>query len=308
MAKKAAYLFTQNLLSIELVGGFNHNVFKVEEARRVFYIKLLQNTDDLSFYKGEIDWTLFLAQSGVRVAKPIRSLKNEYIHSIENYVVMAFEDAKGSFVEVKDLKMWNDSLFKLWGRTMGEMHKVAMQYKGTTKNVRPHWYEQPLFHQLPSVSEKMLNRLEWYMKELHQFPTDKRYYGMIHNDLHPRNFTLHNDQLTVFDFGDCEYNWYIYDIAISIYHSVDHIPRNDRKRRNEFVHLFQTAFLEGYQQVVEIEEKWVNKIGFFLNYRQLYSYLYLIRNVDIGNLTEKQRGYLSELGLEIENDIPFVDN
>lgn len=50
---------------------------------------------------------------------------------------------------------------------------------------------------------------------LHALPKDADSYGLIHNDFNDGNFTVDydNDNITAFDFDDCCYFWFMYDIA-----------------------------------------------------------------------------------------------
>jgi Ser/Thr protein kinase RdoA (MazF antagonist) len=41
-------------------------------------------------------------------------------------------------------------------------------------------------------------------------------YGLVHGDLNPTNFHVNDNQITLFDFDDCAYKWFINDIAIAL--------------------------------------------------------------------------------------------
>nr|WP_245630323.1 phosphotransferase [Amphibacillus sediminis] len=132
----------------------------------------------------------------------------------------------------------------------------------------------PLFTgNFKGVSNVVVQKWEEFVGELNKLPKDKNGYGLIHNDLHQGNFYVHNDEIIVFDFGDCEYNWFIYDIAIVLYHAVQSIDENENKAREKFAQLFIKAFLEGYLTENNLSSFWLAKLSFFLNYRGIYSYI-----------------------------------
>lgn len=46
------------------------------------------------------------------------------------------------------------------------------------------------------------------------------------------------------DFGDSEFHWFAYDIAIAVYHASQTIK--DRAGRDRFASIFFNSFIEGY--------------------------------------------------------------
>lgn len=48
-------------------------------------------------------------------------------------------------------------------------------------------------------------------------------WGVIHADLRPSNIMLNDEVLTVIDFDDCGYSWYLYDFA-SAFSFIEHLP------------------------------------------------------------------------------------
>jgi hypothetical protein len=44
-----------------------------------------------------------------------------------------------------------------------------------------------------------------------------------------------------------------------------------------------------------------------VNYRQIYSFIYLLKYWDIEQLNEKQQDVLDQMRYRVENDIPYID-
>lgn len=84
-----------------------------------------------------------------------------------------------------------------------------------------------------------------YKEELGKLSKGRNCYGMIHHDLHHKNFYINNKEIVLFDFGDCECNWFVYDIAIVLYHALQVINGND-VQREDFALQFTKSFLKGY--------------------------------------------------------------
>ena len=158
------------------------------------------------------------------------------------------------------------------------------------------------------VSKVVLQKWEEFAGELNKLPKDKNGYGMIHNDLHQRNFYVHNNEIILFDFGDCEYNWFIYDIAIVLYHAVQTVDENDIKGREEFAHQFIKVFLEGYLTENHLDSYWISKLSFFLNYRRIYSYMYFSKFLTKQQKSDKRvKDILIGMKKKIESDVPYLD-
>ena len=53
---------------------------------------------------------------------------------------------------------------------------------------------------------------------LDSLPKDDDCYGLIHADIHQGNFFVdENDNITIFDFDDCHYHWFAYDLAVPLF-------------------------------------------------------------------------------------------
>lgn len=60
---------------------------------------------------------------------------------------------------------------------------------------------------------------------------------------------------------------------------------------------FSTMLLEGYASKTTLQKKWVDKLPYFVYYRQWYSYLYfekhLEKNEQVTQMLEKMKSYLA---------------
>ncbi|WP_026906662.1 phosphotransferase enzyme family protein [Paucisalibacillus globulus] len=257
--------------NLYLLGGFSDNVYESTANGRTIVIKYyLSSKYDKKAILSELDWVLFLNKSDLKVSAPILSINGKYLEVIElgdgeACYVSAFEKAKGSVINISNRKEWNKNFFVIWGRTLGKMHSLSMKYK---PNIIPYnWNQGKVFSKNLKVSNKMFYIWEKYIYTLERLPKDKNDYGMIHNDFHHKNFYVNNNEIMLFDFGDCEYNWYVYDIAIVLYHAIETIDKNDIQDRSDFAHEFTQSFLCGYCPENQLTIDWIEKLPFFINYR-----------------------------------------
>ncbi len=194
-----------------------------------------------------------------------------------------------------------------WGQAMGKMHRLAKDYKVPDNGEIRKWDECDIIVDLPkNTSDLILERWEKYITELKSFPTSKDCYGLTHNDLHHKNIYFNNGEVLLFDFGDCEYNWFIYDITISLYHAAQVSSLNNEEDRLNFANKFIKNFMKGYRLENRIDDEWIEKIGFFLDYRRMYSYLYILKHLGTEEINSGLKQLLDRMKHQIENDIPYI--
>lgn len=311
---KGARRFGVDVSDLERIGGFTNNVFEVNSDRGTFIIKYYPSSMyEKHSIESELDWIIYLFESGVNVTAPIASINGKLLEVALNSEeevcwVVAFKKAKGKFVDVSNEEEWNSNLFYSWGKTLGKIHFLSKQYQPTSEKIkRKDWNNGILFTDAIRVSEAIKRKWETFIHELNKLPKDKNCYGMIHHDLHHKNFYLYKNEIVLFDFGDCEYNWFVYDIAIVLYHALQAVNKIKQERK-EFALQFIHSFLKGYQTKNQLHSDWLLKIPFFLNYRQIYSYMYFstfLTNEQQKN--DRTKRAIHRLKIKIENDIPVLN-
>jgi Ser/Thr protein kinase RdoA (MazF antagonist) len=101
---------------------------------------------------------------------------------------------------------------------------------------------------------------------LQTLPRDPDGYGMIHEDAHTGNLFVDEEYtLTLFDFDDCGYGHFIYDIAMVLFYIVGW-GGDDRPG---FTGRFMPAFLQGYRQYNRLQPRWLPDIPRFLKLREI---------------------------------------
>ncbi|GAB6928403.1 phosphotransferase enzyme family protein [Paenibacillus sp. JCM 10914] len=299
-----AQRFTHGAVTMKLLGGFDQNVYECrQEDGHSFILKFLDATKyrKASIIR-ELTWMAYLAEHGVNVTASIRSLEGllieEIAHEGKTYYAIAFAKAPGA--PLTNLES-NYAVVEQWGRDLGRMHKLGKQDSAELihRMAFPQWNQHVIVtDEFPSAAgEAVLTKWKQYMDKLDELPQDEDGYGIVHHDLHHHNFHVHNDERIYFDFGDTCYHWFAYDIAISIYHSVQTVPE---QRRAEFTARFFNSFMTGYLKENELSEQWIQEIPFFINYRHLYSFVYFSKFVDWSDMDERTRTYLSKMKADIE--------
>jgi Ser/Thr protein kinase RdoA (MazF antagonist) len=91
--------------------------------------------------RGEVDWINYLARGGVSVARAISSIRGNLVEAIDDgqggqFLVTAFVRAAGQ----KPWEAgWTSARFENYGRLLGKMHALAVDYEPVPAWRRPEW-------------------------------------------------------------------------------------------------------------------------------------------------------------------------
>jgi Ser/Thr protein kinase RdoA (MazF antagonist) len=109
--------------------------------------------------------------------------------------------------------------------------------------------------------------------------------------------------ITLFDFDDCNYSWYINDIAIVLFYKAmgaDHTTEHAQE--------FMTHFLTGYRRENYLDPLWLKEIPYFLKLREIDLYAIIHRSFDVHNLDDPWVArYMEGRRQLIEDGVPYLD-
>jgi Ser/Thr protein kinase RdoA (MazF antagonist) len=313
---EAAKRFGVDVGSLNRLGSFESLVYEFTQGDKDRILKIthsLHRTPDQ--VRGELDWTNYLADHEVSVSLTIPSVNREQLEVIDGksvtalgddyFMVYAVEKAAGEFTQPDD---WNDRLIQEWGRVIGRMHALAKTY--TPKDPawkRFEWYEDKSLRvedHVPVSQPVVIERCHDLIKRMRSWPVDNDSYGLIHSDLHHSNFVANNGRITAFDFDDCHYSWFGFDIMIPLFYALrDHrIDPDDA----EFARRFLGHFLEGYRRENSIGGEWIKRIPDYMKLRELDLYSIIFAE-DAAEENGWCRRFMENRQHRIENEIPVID-
>jgi len=109
--------------------------------------------------------------------------------------------------------------------------------------------------------------------------------------------------ITLFDFDDCNYSWFINDIAIVLFYIA--MGKEDQAA---FTREFMTHFLHGYREENQLDKSWLKEIPAFLKLREIDLYAVIHRSFDVENIDHPWVAmYMENRKQRIEEGIPFID-
>lgn len=222
----------------------------------------------------EIAWINALRQdSSIHIPAPLPLDDGSFIASFDDEGqtrhLVAFEFMAGSEPSV------DDSLtagFELLGKISAQLHHHASQWQTPESFIRKSWTFETSFGDNPlwgdwrqalglekegkAVLESLCKKLESQLSIYGETP-DR--FGLVHADLRLANLLIDQNKLSVIDFDDCGFSWFMYDFAsaISFYEDSPHVPD------------LITAWLKGYRTVRPLSHEHEAMIPTFILFRRL---------------------------------------
>jgi Ser/Thr protein kinase RdoA (MazF antagonist) len=265
----------------ELLDDVQNIIYKIKIDDKYHVLRFshssVRTNDDI---QSEIHWINYLVDNHIPAAKPRRSIDGSFTKIIEvddsYFVASVFEYAKGDFIDTSGRTYWNPNFLKKWGSIVGRLHALSKKYVRDPNIKRRHeWSSKDLTEKakkylLPGRS-RILNRIEHICQQIDGLPKNNDTYGLIHCDLNATNFFYDDGEVTIFDFDDCCYNYFLHDIsgAIPLYAS----KLRKSSWRGDFESFFG-SFLQGYFSENILDSSVFTSLHLFLIYANLSSVVF----------------------------------
>lgn len=296
---------------IKLLDGFESFIYEFRRPDGEYILRLghsSRRSPDL--IRGEVDWINYLARGGTGVARAVLSTGGNLVEPLDDghggqFLCTAFAKARGGSARKEHI---NDRLFVNYGRLLGRMHALAKTY--TPAN--PAWKRYAWDSHENNTPDRQLSRDDTLIRRkyralvahLRSLPTDRDGYGMIHQDAHLGNlFVDENYNMTLFDFDDCVYGHFIYDIAMVLFYA----SMWGGKDPGGFTGRFMPVFFQGYRENNRLDPAWLREVPGFLKLREID--LFAAIRFAYGEHPEDEwcAHYLDGRRARIENDVPYID-
>lgn len=249
--------------------------------------------------QSELAWLEFLDQQGVNVVKLISGVEPILLKiDGKTFWSVVFEKIAGRKLTKAD---WTPTHFQKLGRLAGQLHQLVGLYQWKPPIRYSHWDEIPEFHYYPKLAGTIEDGVSLYQKvvgKIDQLGKTSEQYGLIHYDIHQGNYLLSQDgQLVLFDFELACRSWYVHDVAIILYYA-EHHP--EAKKETDFADYFLRYFWKGYEPFNQLQEEEKEMIPFFLLYRDLMVFAYLLHIWEGKILTRQQITYKDRIETSIQ--------
>lgn len=169
-------------------------------------------------------------------------------HAVAFELVSGREPAEG-----EDLPRW----FRELGAINARLHAHAKSWERPAGFVRKRWDYDAMLGDvllwgdwreglgLDAEGRALLEQVARLLKEkLDAYGTGEDRFGLVHADMRVANLLVDGDRLSVIDFDDCGFSWYLYDFAAAISFT-EHEP---------YIPALQAAWIEGYRTVAPLSD------------------------------------------------------
>jgi amicoumacin kinase len=308
-AARARYAISAE--SIRLLDGFESFIYEFDRPEGHFILRLghnLRRTPEM--IQAEVDWINYLADGGLSVSRAIPSERGRLVEEVEDgrggrFLCTAFVKARGGPAKREQI---NDRLFVRYGRLLGRIHALSRSFVPVSlERTRYAWDSEANNtpdRQLGPAEARVREKHERLLAYLRTLPRGPEVYGMIHQDAHLGNVFVDEEyNLTLFDFDDCVYGHFIYDIAMV----VSYVSAWGGEDPAGFTARFLPVFLSGYREQAGLEGRWLREIPYFLKLREIDLFAAILHTM--GETPEDPwcARFMAGRRERIESDVPFID-
>jgi Ser/Thr protein kinase RdoA (MazF antagonist) len=229
---------------------------------------------DRDAIESELDWMHALrVEAGVRTPVVIPAIDGRRIVAVDDSAAgevrhcVMFEHLPGREPPDADAER-----FEQLGAVTAQMHRHARSWARPAGFTRFRWNADTAFGSAARWGRwqegvgvgraecSVLRRLEQTLRaRLAEFGTGPGRYGLIHADTRLANLLVDGDQISVIDFDDCGFGWYLYDLGTSL-SFFEHEP---------YVPDLVDRWLSGYRTELALPVEDEEEIWTFILFRRL---------------------------------------
>lgn len=317
-------IFGMRKNALKLVAGYEgcaNLVYEYEHDGQARILRISFRPDRTAEQiRAELHFVNYLAEHGVRVSVPIPSqngnlLETLWVRRVPLHTV-TFVRGEGMRVPDNGYRYREgapiEEYFQNWGRALGQMHALTKEYKPASDQVkRPDWFEihksrLMIETQVPERLPVVRDRIRSLLEEIRSLPKDRDSYGLIHGDFNDGNFTVDytNGDMTVFDFDDCCYFWFIYELASAWEGGIGRVMFLGLEQRKAFMEHYMEQVMVGYSRENTLPAGWLARLPLFVMLVQVEEFLHFVQYID-----EPDKEIQAQLDYKIrciEDDIPYM--
>lgn len=177
--------------------------------------------------EAELAWVLLLAQKGMPVCEPMRSINSQWCEEMMvdgvSFLISVFMSAPGRKPERTEITA---AFAYRMGKLIGRMHSISRW--ATLSGVsfrRNDWRNSRLLTGDMTATDAPVGEcfrmaVQTLIDRIAACPIAPTTFGLIHGDLNSGNCHVDGDQLWLFDFDNCEYGYFLQDLSVMLYDTI----------------------------------------------------------------------------------------
>ena len=247
------------------------------EKRYVLRISALGDRTEEE-YLAETEFVRYLARNGAPVADVIPSVRGKTVERMEQdgttVFITLFACAKGMLLSDNGYRYREgaplEEYFYNTGKALGAIHRLSKQYRPVHRRgaFSDKYTAEYINRLIPDSRADLKQAICRRLEEYRTLPKDPENYGLVHFDFSDGNYhvDLETGDITAFDFDNCIYCWYMFDLAHLWTHGVGwyrHI--HDAGQRMACMDQYFGKILEGYRSETDVPEAMLEKLPLFID-------------------------------------------
>ena len=260
-------------------GGRNLIVIVSRGGEKIYVLRISALGDrSENDYLAETEFVRFLAENGGPAADVIPSVQGRLVECLEAdgklVYVSLFAYAKGMLLADNGYRYREGAplseYFYNTGKALGAIHRLSKTYKPV--HPRPDYFDKYnityISQLIPDKYSELKSAIAARLETFRALPTDTQSYGLVHFDFSDGNYHIDMDTgaITVFDFDNCLYCWYMFDLANLWLHN-EGWTRQEPNPGKRF-EIMQQCFdlqLRGYKSEIDLPDELLGKLPLFID-------------------------------------------
>ncbi|MBO4859349.1 MAG: phosphotransferase [Treponema sp.] len=270
--------------------GGRNRIFVCSKGDEKKFVLRISTTGDRTEkdYLAETEFVHYLAANGAPVADVIPSVNGKLVEVVDGgdtdwgegpFFVSLFEYAKGMLLCDNGYRYREgaplEDYFLTTGKTIGKIHELSKRFKPVSNCRRPDYFDkynmEYINRLIPDASEKYVDlkkAIAARLEKFRQLPMDAENYGLVHFDFSDGNYhiDMSNGDITVFDFDNCMYCWYMFDLANLYLHSEGWFRgESDPAKKDAGMRYYFDILIAGYKSETEISSELLIRLPLFVS-------------------------------------------
>ena len=229
-------------------------------------------------YLAETEFVHFLALHGAPVADVIPSLAGKNVERAEwegkTVYLSLFAYAKGMLIADNGYRYREgaplEEYFFRTGKALGAIHRLSKEFSPVHRRVDyfDMFSRASIDRRIPDAFAPLKQAMFRRLDAFRALPRDESCYGLVHFDFSDGNYHVDLDtgHITVFDFDNCMYCWYLYDLANLWLHGVGWCRgEQDLSRRKAIMAWYFNATLAGYRSETDVPQALLQRLPLFID-------------------------------------------
>lgn len=266
-------------------------------------------------YLAELEYVQYLYGRGCSVSPVVPSqagnLVEKFVCDGRVFFASVFEKAKGKMMVENQYQYRKGAplseYFYNCGKLLGRMHQCSKEY--TPVHSRYSYFdrtdERRIDRAVPDEWPICKEKMKGLLRTLKGLKRERQDYGMIHFDYNDGNYAIDftNGNITVYDFDDCCFGFYLYDLADLWTHGVGWaFFEPEPEKRRQFMQDYFESVLDGYRSETAIRKEALELLPLFINATVMEN---ILEELEGAQEEERDDGELLYLVKCLEEDVPY---